>query len=113
MRILSSYSFPLGITNAAQAALTVVDANKHLNVFTALHPAEKILTASANAEKREANGGADKLSELDGRLIAIKDNIVTTDLPTSCGSEMLRGSFRLLPSRNQCHPSYGFPRRRS
>ncbi|KAI5843609.1 Glutamyl-tRNA amidotransferase subunit A, mitochondrial [Tricharina praecox] len=90
MRILNSYSFPLGITNAAQAALTVVDANKHLNIFTALHPAEKILAASVNAEKRAVDGGVGKLSELDGRLVAIKDNIVTTDLPTSCGSEMLR-----------------------
>jgi len=107
MRILSSYSFPLGIANAAQAALTVVDANKHLNTFTALHSAEKILAASVDAEKRAANGGVNKLSELDGRLVAIKDNIVTTDLPTSCGSEMLRGSFR-LPSSNYCHSSCRF-----
>jgi aspartyl-tRNA(Asn)/glutamyl-tRNA(Gln) amidotransferase subunit A len=36
-------------------------------------------------------GGADAAkSVIDGKLIAVKDNICTGDLPTSCSSEMLR-----------------------
>jgi hypothetical protein len=93
LRTTHSFSFPFGITKAATVSLDLVKKNAYINAFTSLVPDEKVLSAALAAEKRESPHKPMK-SVFDGRLVAIKDNIVTTDLPTTCGSEMLRGGFR-------------------
>ncbi|KAL8707656.1 MAG: hypothetical protein Q9220_007318 [cf. Caloplaca sp. 1 TL-2023] len=63
---------------------------KHLNAFIpGRADTESILRHSQDADKRQ-----DKrvpLSAIDGRLIAIKDNICTLEQPTTCGSAILQG----------------------
>jgi aspartyl-tRNA(Asn)/glutamyl-tRNA(Gln) amidotransferase subunit A len=92
VRTIQSFSFPLGITKAATVSLDLVKTNSYLNAFISLAPDDQVIAAATAAEIREKHHRPMK-SVFDGRLVAIKDNIVTTDLPTTCGSEMLRGGF--------------------
>ncbi|KAL8824376.1 MAG: hypothetical protein Q9170_008179 [Blastenia crenularia] len=50
---------------------------------------EAILLACQAADERQATGNP--LSSIDGQLVAIKDNICTSEQPTTCGSQMLQG----------------------
>ncbi|KAL8849658.1 MAG: hypothetical protein Q9221_005348 [Calogaya cf. arnoldii] len=52
---------------------------------------ESILEHSRKADERHDNGNP--LSIIDGQLIAIKDNICTTDQPTTCASETLQAFY--------------------
>ncbi|KAI4122283.1 MAG: hypothetical protein LQ338_005904 [Usnochroma carphineum] len=50
---------------------------------------ESVLRCCLEADDREANGN--RLSPIDGQLIAIKDNICTLNQPTTCASAILQG----------------------
>ena len=63
--------------------------NKTINAYITVNP-EKLLINAAESDKRRANGK--ELSEYDGSPIAIKDNICTKGLKTSCASKIL-GDF--------------------
>ncbi|KAG5519198.1 hypothetical protein PMAC_002286 [Pneumocystis sp. 'macacae'] len=62
--------------------------NKYLNVFTNLADRDSILKNIDDSFSRYNEGNP--LSKLDGRIIAIKDNICTKDMPTTCSSYMLK-----------------------
>ena len=68
-------------TDVADAALTRVQANARLNAFVTVADAADVRTAATSAPK-----GA-----LHGVPVAVKDNIATTALSTSCGSRILQG----------------------
>ncbi|MBN2436603.1 MAG: Asp-tRNA(Asn)/Glu-tRNA(Gln) amidotransferase subunit GatA [Spirochaetes bacterium] len=63
--------------------------NKTINAYITVNP-EKLLINASESDKRRANGN--ELSEFDGIPIAIKDNICTKGLKTSCASKIL-GDF--------------------
>ncbi|KTW31851.1 aspartyl/glutamyl-tRNA(Asn/Gln) amidotransferase, A subunit [Pneumocystis jirovecii RU7] len=58
--------------------------NKYLNVFINLADKDSILKKIDDSFKRNL------LSPLDGKIIAIKDNICTKDMPTTCSSYILK-----------------------
>ncbi|KAF8419447.1 amidase signature domain-containing protein [Tirmania nivea] len=62
--------------------------NGFLNAFTNLRPTETLLKEAAVANQRIKSN--QPLSRIDGRIIAVKDNICTDDVPTTCASEILR-----------------------
>ena len=73
----------------AQAHLDQIEAiNPALNAF--LHvDADGALATAAEIDARRAAG--ERLSQLAGVPIAVKDNFCTSGLPTTCGSRMLEG----------------------
>ena len=73
---------------ATQAHLDRIDAvDGALNAF--LHVNEHALTAAADIDRRRAAG--DALGALAGVPLAIKDVLVTTDMPSTSGSRILEG----------------------
>ena len=62
--------------------------NPVLNSYLHINKAEALATA-AEVDRRRAAG--EKLPKLAGLPIAVKDNLTTTDAPTTCGSKMLEG----------------------
>lgn len=57
-------------------------AARHLNAFTNYASEDSLLNS---LKQRNAEGGV-----LSGALVAVKDNICTFDLPTTCASNILR-----------------------
>ena len=72
-------------TSAHLDRITAVDGD--LNAF--LHVNEGALAAAAEIDRRRAAG--DALGELAGVPLAIKDVLVTTDMPSTSGSRILEG----------------------
>lgn len=68
----------------AEAALSRAQAFQVLNAFVALHP-QKVLAAADASDGRRAVGSA--LGPLDGIPIAVKDNYLTADYPTTACSD--------------------------
>ncbi|KAI5794440.1 amidase signature domain-containing protein [Peziza echinospora] len=62
--------------------------NAYLNAFTNVRLPESLMKEAALAGERLTAGTP--LSPIDGKIIAVKDNICTDDIPTTCSSEMLR-----------------------
>ncbi|KAG5439251.1 hypothetical protein PCANB_001550 [Pneumocystis canis] len=61
--------------------------NGYLNAFVNLAEKGSIFEKLENSSKRQYEGLL--LSQLDGKFIAIKDNICTNDMPTTCSSRIL------------------------
>jgi len=79
---------------AQQTAQVFVQAQqkyRHLNAFISLKP-EKDLVAALESSPIEHHNPS-KSNDLQGSLIAVKDNIATVDLPTTCASRGLE-AFR-------------------
>ncbi|KAL7268273.1 Trimeric GatFAB AmidoTransferase(AdT) complex subunit [Rhizina undulata] len=76
------------LVEAANRSLRAIKTNGHLNAFVSLKTEQKLLTEVSQSNKRILEGKPK--SPIDGRLIAVKDNICTIDLKTTCASEMLR-----------------------
>lgn len=72
-------------TKAHLDRIDEVDADVH--AFLALN--ESALDAARDIDARRANG--EQLGELAGVPLALKDMLVTTDMPTTAGSKMLEG----------------------
>ncbi|TGZ82743.1 amidase signature enzyme [Ascodesmis nigricans] len=75
-------------TTTVRASLNAIARHSALNAFVSVAPESHLLAKAAAAEARIAAGSP--LSDLDGRLIAIKDNICTpSPLRTTCASKIL------------------------
>ncbi|MDR0859337.1 MAG: Asp-tRNA(Asn)/Glu-tRNA(Gln) amidotransferase subunit GatA [Oscillospiraceae bacterium] len=72
----------------AQSYLTAIDERKELNCYITLTP-EAALEAADAVDRKLASGEA--LAALEGVPFALKDNISTTGLLTTCASNMLEG----------------------
>jgi aspartyl-tRNA(Asn)/glutamyl-tRNA(Gln) amidotransferase subunit A len=70
----------------AEAALDQAQALRDLNAFVALDP-EEVLAAASASDARRAAGAT--LGPLDGIPIAVKDNFLTRDYPTTACSDAL------------------------
>ncbi len=70
-------------SSLARTALERAEKNSHLNAFVCLNP-DHILTQAQAADKRRESGKP--LSPIDGVPIAIKDNYLTKDYPTTACS---------------------------
>ncbi len=76
-------------TELTRAYLDSINArDKEIGAFLYLDP-DRALSLAEESDKRRSLGGA--LSQFDGIPIAIKDNICTKDMPTTCASKMLEG----------------------
>lgn len=71
------------------ACLTAAETAVPLNAYTAMQEKDAILACAEESATRYLNSTT--MGPLDGIPIAVKDNFCTKDLPTSCGSNMLRG----------------------
>lgn len=78
----------LSATELTEACLERLEATRDLGSF--LHVDEAAARASARASDARRAAG-DALSPLDGIPIALKDALVTSDMPTTAGSRMLEG----------------------
>ncbi|CCX05729.1 A subunit of putative glutamyl-tRNA amidotransferase [Pyronema domesticum] len=87
-KIIKHCGWKEGPIDAATNALVNIRLNEHLNAFTNLQKEEVILSEAKKAQERAFK--RELKHALDGRLIAIKDNIATIDLPTTCASYMLK-----------------------
>ncbi|KAL8934138.1 MAG: hypothetical protein Q9216_006050 [Gyalolechia sp. 2 TL-2023] len=77
------------LTQRAKQCLKKQSELSKLNAFVSKNTNDdSILRECQNADKRQAEG--QPLSAIDGQLIAIKDNICTSDAPTSCASAFLQ-----------------------
>ncbi|HOK13582.1 MAG TPA: amidase family protein, partial [Candidatus Kapabacteria bacterium] len=65
--------------------LDKIEKNKHLNVFITVC-GEKALAQAAESDKRFSEGNPRKL---EGMIVAVKDNISTKGIRTTCASRML------------------------
>lgn len=74
---------PEKVIDAVEAALNVADAGAE--------PVSAFLAVDLDATRREVSDAGDLNGPLAGVPIAIKDNIVTRDFPTTCGSRVLEG----------------------
>ncbi|OBZ84611.1 Glutamyl-tRNA(Gln) amidotransferase subunit A, mitochondrial, partial [Choanephora cucurbitarum] len=76
-------------TVALKEALNNIDRhNAHINAFISLHDPNDLEQKARAADQRHAEGTTQ--SKIDGMTIAIKDNICTSFLPTTCASHMLK-----------------------
>ncbi|KAI9747960.1 MAG: hypothetical protein M4579_007345, partial [Chaenotheca gracillima] len=78
----------MSLLREAQRCLKSQKANKALNAFICYSDSEATLRAATDAASRYEEGSS--LSAIDGKLIAVKDNIATKDIPTTCASAILR-----------------------
>ncbi|MDB4905789.1 MAG: glutamyl-tRNA(Gln) amidotransferase, subunit [Gemmatimonadetes bacterium] len=86
-QVVSGQRDPKSIVRDSHAAADVADRTNKLNIFLARDPAVSERHAAAAATKMgDAEPGL-----LLGVPVAIKDNIATLDLTTSCGSRILEG----------------------
>ncbi|KAI9841101.1 MAG: Trimeric GatFAB AmidoTransferase(AdT) complex subunit [Sclerophora amabilis] len=76
----------MSLLREAQRHIKSQSLNKGLNAFVSTANAEKVLKAAQQADDRHEAG---TISPIDGRLIAIKDNVCTKDFPTTCASRIL------------------------
>ncbi|KAI9145265.1 amidase signature domain-containing protein [Paraphysoderma sedebokerense] len=75
--------------SSLQLYLDKIESNADFNCFIQLTDLDEIVKESQAAERRW-RGGCQK-SKIDGKIIAVKDNICTKDFNTTCGSKMLDG----------------------
>lgn len=75
----------MSLLREAQRCLANQAARKSLNAFITLPDTAAVLRQAQDAESRSS-----QRPPLAGRLIAVKDNICTTDAPTTCASALLR-----------------------
>lgn len=81
----------MSLVQTVRKSLEAVKQSPHINAFVSQFDSghvQKLLDGALAAQVRISEGSTK--SPVDGHLIAVKDNICTTDLPTSCASEMLR-----------------------
>ncbi|GAA1691821.1 Asp-tRNA(Asn)/Glu-tRNA(Gln) amidotransferase subunit GatA [Microbacterium sediminicola] len=78
----------LSSVEATQAHLDRI-ADVDADVHAYLHVSERAVEVAADIDRRRVSG--EKLSELAGVPLAIKDVLVTTDMPSTSGSRILEG----------------------
>lgn len=72
-----------------QAISNIKNYDKILGCFITVEEESKLITSAEESDKRWKNGT--QLSSIDGLPVAIKDNIVTLGMQTTCGSGILEG----------------------
>ncbi|KAF1987338.1 glutamyl-tRNA amidotransferase subunit A [Aulographum hederae CBS 113979] len=74
----------MSLLRDAQACIAKQASRKNLNAFISLAEKTAVLKAAEDADRGSVQG------PLAGRLIGVKDNISTSDLPTTCASGILQ-----------------------
>ncbi|KAK6357818.1 Trimeric GatFAB AmidoTransferase(AdT) complex subunit [Orbilia blumenaviensis] len=75
------------LPEALNCLRTIYQRNRHLNAFVCISPEQELKERALAASRRHDTGTP--LSPLDGTTFAVKDNICTKDMTTSCSSSML------------------------
>lgn len=76
------------IKRAESCLANIVSKNKRINAIVATHPSSQVLQ---EVQKQVSSSSSSKQhSKLQGRIVAIKDNYVTKQLPTTCASKVLK-----------------------